>query len=37
LVFGLSEARLQSLTWNVPGVFVEVESIAEGGISSLAG
>lgn len=34
LVFGLSQARLQSLTWNVPGVFVEVESIAEGGISS---
>ncbi len=27
LVFGLSPTRLQSLTWNVPGVFVEVAVI----------
>lgn len=34
LVFVLSERRQQSLTWNVPGVFVEVEEIAEGGGSN---
>ena len=34
LVFALSEKRQQSLTWNVPGVFVEVETIADGGVSS---
>ncbi len=36
LVFALSETRQQSLTWNVPGVFVEVETIADGGVSSRA-
>ena len=36
LVFALSEKRQQSLTWNVPGVFLEVESVAEGGVSSRA-
>jgi hypothetical protein len=36
LVFALSETRQQSLTWNVPGVFVEVETIADGGASSRA-
>lgn len=34
LVFGLSQTRQQSLTWNVPGVFVEVETVADGGVSS---
>lgn len=34
LVFVLSEKRQQSLSWNVPGVFVEVEEIAEGGVSN---
>lgn len=34
LVFVLSEKRQQSLTWNVPGVFVEVEEIVEGGVSN---
>ena len=36
LVFALSETRQQSLTWNVPGVFVEVETVADGGVSSRA-
>ena len=36
LVFALSDKRQQSLTWNVPGVFVEVETVAEGGASSRA-
>lgn len=31
LVFKLDERRHQTLTWNVPGVFVEVESSSEGG------
>ena len=34
LVFRLNPTRLQSLLWNVPGVFVEVETIAEGRIGS---
>lgn len=34
LVFSLSQTRQQSLTWNVPGVFVEVETVADGGVSS---
>jgi len=34
LVFALSEKRQQSLTWNVPGVFVEVEEIVEGGLNN---
>jgi len=34
LVFALSEKRQQSLTWNVPGVFLEVETIAESSASS---
>lgn len=34
LVFGLNQTRQQSLTWNVPGVFVEVETVADGGVSS---
>jgi hypothetical protein len=33
LVFALSEKRQQSLTWNVPGLFVEVETVAESGAS----
>ncbi len=36
LVFTLSDKRQQSLTWNVPGVFVEVETVADGGASSRA-
>jgi len=36
LVFALTETRQQSLTWNVPGVFVEVETVADGGVSSRA-
>lgn len=36
LVFALSEKRQQSLTWNVPGVFVEVETVAESGASNRA-
>ncbi|QDQ29085.1 hypothetical protein FNU76_23545 [Chitinimonas arctica] len=34
LVFALGEKRQQSLTWNVPGIFVEVEDVAEGGIGN---
>lgn len=34
LVFGLSQTRQQSLAWNVPGVFIEVETVADGGVSS---
>lgn len=34
LVFALSEKRQQSLTWNVPGVFVEVEEVVEGGLNN---
>jgi hypothetical protein len=33
LVFALSEKRQQSLTWNVPGIFVEVEEVVEGGLN----
>lgn len=36
LIFALSETRQQSLTWNVPGVFVEVETITDGGVSNRA-
>lgn len=36
LVFALSDKRQQSLTWNVTGVFVEVETVADGGASSRA-
>lgn len=36
LVFGLSLTRQQSLTWNVPGVFVEVETMTDGGVSNRA-
>jgi hypothetical protein len=36
LVFALTDTRQQILTWNVPGVFVEVESAAEGGASNRA-
>ncbi|MDP2829900.1 MAG: hypothetical protein Q8O37_15010 [Sulfuricellaceae bacterium] len=36
LVFALSDTRQQSLTWNVPGVFVEVETVADGGVCSRA-
>jgi hypothetical protein len=36
LVFALTDTRQQSLTWNVPGVFVEVETVAEGGASNRA-
>lgn len=32
LVFDLSEKRQQSLSWNVPGVFIEIEQPAGGGI-----
>jgi len=34
LVFAMSEKRRQSLTWNVPGVFVEIEEAVEGGLNS---
>ncbi|WP_295623685.1 hypothetical protein [uncultured Nitrosomonas sp.] len=34
LVFALSEKRKQSLTWNMPGVFVEVEEVVESGLKN---
>ena len=34
LLFALNEKRQQSLTWNVPGVFVEVEVVADSGASN---
>lgn len=34
LVFGLSQTRQQSLSWNVPGVFVEIETVADGGMGN---
>lgn len=36
LVFSMTKTRQQSLTWNVPGVFVEVETVNEGGVSNRA-
>lgn len=34
LVFALSEKRKQSLTWNMPGVFVEIEEVVESGLKN---
>ena len=31
IVFSLSDKRQQTLTWNVPGVFIEVEDSSDGG------
>jgi len=34
LVFALDQKRQQSLAWNVPGVFVEIEEVVDGGLTN---